>query len=284
MTNVILCSIGTILAILWMILCIKSGTKYDELVEKIDKNEYFAKELFPIGFVVIEILKIDFNSTIMKKKISKVSELYGIKVAKQLVLTDLAAEITYALTIAPLGFLFAVFANDVTVLIIVFLLIIVLVFYLEYDKDSKVQKRRQDILRDFPHVLSQMALLVNAGMPLRETMEVTASKGKGILHQELRILVDDMQNGIPEYEALSNFAERCGVDYVRKLSSLIIQNVKKGSAELAIVLMELSGEVWRNRVSSVKEEGEKASAKLLVPILIIFVGIIILVYSHPLKQ
>ena len=148
---------------------------------------------------------------------------------------------------------------------------------MEYDKNDKLQKRHEQILREFPHVLSQMALLVNAGMPLREALQMAAQKETGVLSREMKILSDDMANGIPEYEALGSFAERCGVDSVRKLSSLITQNVRKGSSELAAALMELSNEVWRGRVSSVKEEGEKASAKLMVPILIIFIGILIMV-------
>ena len=41
--------------------------------------------------------------------------------------------------------------------------------------------------------------------------------------------------------------------------------------------MDLSSEVWRMRVNSVREEGEKASAKLLIPIFMIFGGILIMV-------
>ena len=64
---------------------------------------------------------------------------------------------------------------------------------------------------------------------------------------------------------------------MRKFSSIMIQNMKKGSSELAYALMDLSSEVWRMRVNSVREEGEKASAKLLIPIFMIFGGILMMV-------
>ncbi len=282
--NIILSTIGTLLTVVWILLAIKSGKKYDVLVERVDDNEYFAKQLFPVGFCVVEMLHINLNSKAMRKKASKLSQMFGAKMAKQIILTDLAAQISYALALLPLAILLAVLADDLIFLLIGGALVVFLIIYLEYDKESKLQKRHEVILREFPHVLSQMALLVNAGMPLREALEVTANKEDGILNAEMQVLVDDMQNGIPDYEALTNFADRCGVDSVRKFASLIIQNVKKGSAELAVALMELSSEIWRTRVSSVKEQGEKASAKLMIPIFIIFGGILVLVVVPIIKN
>ena len=219
----------------------------------------------------------DMSSPSLQKKAHKLSEMYGMKEAKKLVLTDLAAQISYVMSFAPIGILVTVIMDEILCLLIMFVLLAFLVIYVEYDKNDKLQKRHEQILREFPHVLSQMALLVNAGMPLREALLMAAQKETGVLSREMKILSDDMANGIPEYEALGSFADRCGVDSVRKLSSLITQNVRKGSSELAEALMELSNEVWRGRVSSVKEEGEKASAKLMVPILIIFMGILVMV-------
>ena len=277
MVNIILSIIGTILVVFWLFLYFKAGKKYDALIAQVDENEYFAKEFFSIGFYLLEMIHLDLNSVTLKKKISKLSQMYGSIMAKQLVIIDLAAELTYAVTILPLGFLFAVIAGEPAFVLIAILLAVILIVYLEYDKNSKLEKRHAVILREFPHVVSQMALLVNAGMPVREAIEAVAEKGQGTLYQELRVLVSDMQNGVPDYEAFSSFSERCGVDSVRKFSSLIIQNIRKAGSELAAILMELSGEVWRQRVSLVKQEGEKASAKLLIPILIIFIGILIVV-------
>lgn len=133
-------------------------------------------------------------------------------------------------------------------------------------------------------MLSQLALLINAGMPLREAIEAVASRGNSVFYEEIRILLEDMKNGIPDYEALQKFALRCGIPEVRKFSSIVIQNVKKGSTELAFALMDLSQEVWRARVNGVREEGENASAKLLIPIFIIFGGILLMVVVPVLKN
>lgn len=277
MSNILLGITGTVLAILWIFILITDRKKYQSIIDGIDGNQYFMKELFFVGFRMIGWLTIDISSPSLQKKARKLSEMFGSKEAKKLVIYDLAAQISYVLTFAPVGMLATVIMDDILYMLITFILIAFLVIYVEYDKNSKLQKRHEQILREFPHVLSQMALLVNAGMPLREALVAAAQKDTGVLSKEMKVLSEDMANGIPEYEALGSFADRCGVDSIRKFSSLMIQNVRKGSSELSAALLELSNEIWRNRVSSVKEEGEKASAKLIIPILIIFIGILVMV-------
>lgn len=279
MGSLILCIVGTIWSIGWLVLYFGCGTKYQTYIDSLDGNDYFMKSMYGIGYRMVDLFQIDIDTPYFRKKMGKLGEMYGKKSARLLVLSDLAAQITYLITLIPFGIFLTVMMEEPVMLMIVVVFAVFLAAYIEYDKGSKVDKRREVILRDFPHLLSQLALLINAGMPLREALETASKKEEGIIYEQLRILADDMRNGIPEYEALGEFADRCGVDEVRKLSGLIIQNVRKGSAELASSLLELSGEIWRNRTSQVREQGEKASSKLLIPMLIIFGGILMMVVA-----
>ena len=76
MLNIVLSTVGTALAILWIMLYAKAGSKYDGLIEQIDGNEYFAKDFFGIGFSAIEMFKVDMNSAMAQKKAEKLSEMY----------------------------------------------------------------------------------------------------------------------------------------------------------------------------------------------------------------
>lgn len=277
MLNIILGTIGSVMVIMWFVLFIGSGSKYQEHIAALDGDEYFLKDLYGIGYQFIKAVGIDINDGYFQKRTNRLSEIYGKKYARSVVLADLAAQTTFLLTFFPISILVTVITDEFFVFIIAFVLIIFMVCNVVYDKNAKIDSRHDSILRDFPHVLSQMALLINAGMPLREVVETASRKQGGVLYEEMRVLNDDIRNGVPEYEAMREFAERCGVDEVRKLSSLIIQNVRKGNSELAAAMMELSGEVWHRRTSQVKELGEKASTGLLIPILIIFGGIIVMV-------
>lgn len=277
MINLILSIVGTALAFVWMFILLSDKKRYQTIIDGIDGSEYFLKDIFFIGFRIISWLGIDISSPSLHKKTLRMSELVGAKEAKKMVLVDLAAQISYVMTLAPMGALITVISGESLCLLITLVFSAFLVVYVEYDKNDKLNKRHEEILREFPHTLSQMALLVNAGMPLREALSVCTQKEAGVLGDEMKALSDDMANGIPDYEALNSFADRCGVDSVRKFSNLIIQNIRKGSSELAVALLDLSNEVWRNRVNAVKVEGEKASTKLMLPILIIFAGILIMV-------
>lgn len=269
--------LGTILGILCLVIFLTEQGKYAPIIGAIDEQEYFIKEIFVVGFTLMQKLHIDISSEIMQKKIHKLSELFGKKESRKIAIYDLAAEISYVVVFLPIILLLTVIAGDTTIFVLGMMLLLFLILYMEYDKMNKLTKRHETIEREFPHMVSQMALLVNAGMPLREALVKSSAKSSGILSQEMKVLVDDMNNGIPDYAALDQFANRCGVESVRKFSSLVSQNIQKGGAELADSLLSLSAEIWRNRVSAVRIEGEKASTRLLVPILIIFAGILMMV-------
>ena len=86
-----------------------------------------------------------------------------------------------------------------------------------------------------------------------------------------------MQNGVPEWEAYRNFADRCALKEVRRFASTMIQNLQKGNAEIAFFLRDMSNEMWEEKKHLVKRKGEAANSKLLLPIAMIFIGILIMI-------
>ena len=91
------------------------------------------------------------------------------------------------------------------------------------------------------------------------------------------ILSLEIDNGIMEADAYRNFADRCSVKEVRKFTSLILQNLQKGNEELALFLGDMSTEMWEMKKNEVKQKGEKANSRLLLPVFLIFIGILILI-------
>ena len=130
---------------------------------------------------------------------------------------------------------------------------------------------------DLPQALSKLTLLINSGMVVRDAWKRTAITGTRQLYIEMQQTSLEIENGVMEIEAYRNFAERCGVKEVKKFSTSIIQNLKKGNEELAMFLNDLSDEMWEMKKNEVKQKGEKANSKLLLPVFLIFIGILILV-------
>ena len=59
--------------------------------------------------------------------------------------------------------------------------------------------------------------------------------------------------------------------------STLIQNMEKGNQELAYFLDEMSREMWEEKKNLIKQKGEAAGTKLMVPTAMIFLGILVLI-------
>jgi len=84
-------------------------------------------------------------------------------------------------------------------------------------------------------------------------------------------------NGVAEVDAVYNFGTRCIIPEIKKFTSTIIKGMTKGNSELTVMMQEQSKEVWQLKKQLVRREGEKAASKLLIPICIMFVGILIMI-------
>lgn len=135
-----------------------------------------------------------------------------------------------------------------------------------------------------PQVLSKLTLLVNSGMVLRDAWKKVSITGERTLYLEMQNTNLEMENGVMEIDAYRNFAERCNVKEVRKFTSLIIQNLNKGNEELAYFMKDLSDEMWEVKKNEVKQKGEKANSQLLLPMMMIFIGILLIIMVPIMQQ
>ena len=200
------------------------------------------------------------------------SEVYGKKYAEYYYYISVGGKITYVVTVLPVIFLLALLANNPIALFFGAVLMN------ESFKD-KLTARREEILSQFPQVLSKMTLLVNSGMLLRDAWNLIANQSDTVLFQEMRMTAAQLDNGVAEAAAYREFAERCGIKEIRKFSSMVIQGLEKGGSELTMFLKDMADELWMEKRNLVKQKGEKANSKLLVPTVIIFIGILFMIMA-----
>lgn len=269
---------SSVMVFIWMFLYFKYGRRFKEEIQKVNRDVFFMPELFFIGYGVIELFHVKIYEGRGQKRMKLLREIMPAADVANYYCATLASQITYIFTIVPLAFLVSAFSEDYTIAVIGTMLAVVLVFYMDYDTDSKVEKRRSELLSDFPHMLSQMVLLINAGMPLRDTLKrVSTGKEKTSLYKEINIMLNDINNGTSEFEALRAFSDRCNILEIKKFTTTILQNLEKGSSELGDILAEMSSTIWLERSNKVRQMGEAASSKLMIPIMIIFIGILLMV-------
>lgn len=275
--RILLLCVATIMVILWIVLALKYESDYAAYVDAINPEEYRYPELFCIGFAIMAVLKISTKSKKARKRIKEISEIQGQKYAEYYYYIINGAKWTYGFTLLVLFALLAALGNSAIALLFGVLLAILIMVYVEELMNDRLTERRDEILADMPQMLSKLTLLVNSGLVLREAWKKVAYGGTRTLYLEMQETVQQMQNGVSEWEAYRNFAERCAVKEVRKFASTMIQNMQKGNAEIAYFLRDMADEMWEEKKHLVKRKGEAANSKLLIPIAMIFIGILVMI-------
>lgn len=164
-------------------------------------------------------------------------------------------------------------------------LILGIVFLPDKTVEDLCEARRRKIESAFPDFLSRLAVLVDAGVNVRNSIKRTI-KGSSDedLYKELRVLVNDLELGKGENYAFESFSKRCYTPTAAMFSSVVLQNIKKGNKELSSILRIFAATSWKDRKNSVIKRGEEAAAKLMVPMMIVFIAIMILMAAPAVMQ
>lgn len=269
--------LATVAAIVWTIVYLRGKNRYTDVIASIDGEDYFMSELFFIGFELMDMLGYNMDSKASHKKIKQISEVYGSKYSRYHFYILRGGQFTYGLTFMAISLELAAMSAEVMVAFLGVVLTGLLVYYLEETFNDKLKARREELILDFPAVLSKLTLLVNSGMVMREAWKKVAYGGERELYVEMQNTLKEMENGEAEIDAYLNFANRCFIKEIRKFASTMIQNLQKGSSELAMFLKDMSDEMWEEKKHVVKRKGEAAASKLMMPTVLIFIGILILI-------
>jgi len=153
-----------------------------------------------------------------------------------------------------------------------------MVVYSLYDEPrAEAAKRRERIARQFPNVVSKLALLVCSGMIMSRAWNETAESSEGELYSEMKKTVNELNQNIAPEAAYSNFIVRCNTKETSKLASAILQNLSKSNAEIGNLLRELAHEAWQERRHTAKRDAEKANSQLLIPTMLLFISILLMI-------
>lgn len=144
---------------------------------------------------------------------------------------------------------------------------------------SSVDERTSRCESQLPEVVSTMAILVNSGMVLKDAWKLVADNGEGDFYELMKRASDDMNNGYSDADAIFRFGKASNSGEIKKFVSALLQSMEKGGSELTAFLAGQSSELWKLKRQHMLQEGEKAASKLLAPIVLIFVGVMIIVIT-----
>lgn len=186
---------------------------------------------------------------------------------------------------------------------------------IDKEMDSRMKKRQEQLLIDYPEIIYKFTLLMNAGMTVKQAwnkiaedyylrnkqeMEIYQTEspvGKKLLskrpirkehvrskqvmkryaYEEMLITVNELKLGQSEGIAYERFGRRIGLLPYIKFTSLITQNLKKGNKGFIELLKQEAMEAFENRKEIAKRLGEEAGTKLLAPMLLMLIIVFMII-------
>lgn len=166
---------------------------------------------------------------------------------------------------------------------------------MKQDIHKKQKKRIEQMMQDYPDIISKFVMLITAGMTCRGAWNKICSDyrkkrerdeggekkngnkrtGMRFAYEEMLISDREMQLGIPEVKVYERFGTRCSVPAYNRFGTLLARNIKRGSSGIIEILESESKESFAERRENVRKKGEETGTKLLLPMF----GMLILVIA-----
>lgn len=275
-------------AAVYMSLHLWQRGKYKEFLEPLDRKQYFFRPILAGGLWIAERLNFKVLGRYFGWLHQKIVMLNGSRYAAYYMKIHWASKILYlflgVVLAGLLGFLGC--AEGEEWYLIVPGAGIGLFFLADKILDDQYRNKVMSIKREFPDFVSNLVLLVNAGLSTRQAIErIVRDRGcETPLYRELFITLNDIKAGLTEHHAYTDFSERCKIKEITNFVGILMQSMKLGGGQMLYELKRLGVECWDMRKNAAKQLGETASSRLMFPLMIMFVAIIMICMMPALME
>lgn len=154
-----------------------------------------------------------------------------------------------------------------------------LIWFLQKKNRQQEQKKLEESMeRDYPDIVEQLALLLGAGMTLRQAFGKMAARyldkrKKGMIsekavYERLVRMHRRLSEGENERVAYRQFAEETRLMCYHRLIRILLGNLEKGSQGICEFLEQESRQAYEQRITQAKKLGEEASTRMLLPLML----------------
>lgn len=139
--------------------------------------------------------------------------------------------------------------------------------------------RRKNNLTYF---INNFLILYRTGMTITKSFQyalsnrIQALDEKDLMYEELNKLQNYLTGNPNLIDCLNQFVQIFDCTDAYRFKRLLLQNQKQGDDQLVNQLEYMTGSMWDKRIRTARKEGERASSKLVFPMLLIFIVILIL--------
>jgi len=150
----------------------------------------------------------------------------------------------------------------------------------------RIKQRENEIRRNLPYAIRQMATEVSAGLSLIESIKSVSESDYGALSEEFRRVLKEINSGTPVNVALQNLANRWDIEGLRTAVRFIIQAMESG-ANVAEALMTIADEIANELRQAYREYANKLQAMSFMYIMMIIVfpamGVVLIIATSAMS-
>jgi len=156
-------------------------------------------------------------------------------------------------------------------------------FLPSYYISRRARKRQGAIAKQLSDVLDLLVVCVEAGLGLYEAIKVVgteAERQKQEIGTELSLVSSEISAGASLGQAMRSLAERTAVDDIKPLAATLIQSEQLG-AQIGPALHASSDALRTRRRLRAEESAQKASVKILFPLVLFVLPAMIMIIVGP---
>ncbi len=171
-------------------------------------------------------------------------------------------------------------------LVIMAILIGILLYAQEIqNREKEREKRRRQMITDYPEVVNKTTLFIGAGMTVKRAWRKIVEdyerqkdiQGERYVYEEMKRTCYEMERGVAEAESYENFGRRCGIQVYVRFGALLSQNLRKGTKGMVQILKAEASQAFEERKARAKQLGEEAGTKLLLPMFLMLAIVLVIV-------
>ncbi len=164
------------------------------------------------------------------------------------------------------GVLAATAVRPPAVVVLLFLLGAPALAFLFVEQQLAIEsdRRKRRLFLELPVVAEQLGMLLSAGFSLGAALHRLAARGHGVSGQDLRRVVARTRQGVPEVDALREWAVVADLDALSRLVAVLALNREAG--DLGRLIAEEARSIRREVQRNLIEQIERRSQQVWIPV------------------
>lgn len=149
-----------------------------------------------------------------------------------------------------------------------------------YYLKTRVNGHQNGIKKQLPDAMDLLCVCIEAGLSFDASLIKVSEKLHGPFIEELMIVYREIQMGVTRREALQHMCDSTTLDELKTFASALIQAEQLG-IPINNVMRSQAEQLRIERSQQAKEKGNKASIKMLIPMLLFIFPVIFIILMGP---